>query len=381
MTEAADRDTSQRDKPLAREAVPARDPLQTTEPAAGSDSPEPFDLPTSGPWPTADPFLFCVHHVDAYPRSRGDLTPDASLADRSIGQDFANLDGWNMYHGSDVPGFPAHPHRGFETITYLRSGMVDHSDSLGAKARFGPGDTQWLTAGKGILHSEMFPLLNVDRPNPLELFQIWLNLPAARKMVDPYFSMMWSDSTPVIGPVVHGGANSTVTMIVGAGFEERPAAPPPDSWASSPNSDVAVWHISLGDQGSLTLPGVAESVTRTLYVFSSLNADGSRTGGDVRVDGTSVRSGQGMEIGTSRNVDLQSDSPADVLLLQGAPIGEPVATYGPFVMNTEDEIRQAFLDYRQSEFGGWPFEQPDPAHGEGFRRFARHPDGSLDQPE
>ncbi len=381
MTEAADRDTSQRDIPQARVTPQPRDAPRTTKSAAVSDSPEPFDLPSSGPWPTADPFLFCVHHVDAYPRSRGDLTPDASLANRSIGQDFANIDGWNMYHGSAVPGFPVHPHRGFETITYLRSGVVDHSDSLGAKARFGPGDAQWLTAGKGIQHSEMLPLLKVDQPNPLEFFQIWLNLPAVNKLVDPYFSMMWSGSIPVVGPLVHGGTNSTVTMIVGAGFGKRPGDPPPDSWASSPGSDVAVWHIALGDRGSLTLPDVAESVTRTLYVFSSLNADGSRTGGDVRIDGTPVRPGQGAEMRTSGSVYLQSDSPADVLLLQGAPIGEPIATYGPFVMNTEDEIRQAFLDYRQSEFGGWPFTRPDPSHGEGFRRFARHPDGSLDRPQ
>jgi redox-sensitive bicupin YhaK (pirin superfamily) len=127
---------------------------------------------TSSPWPTIDPFLFCVHHDDTYPAGNGRFGPDASLTGRELGADFAGVDGWRMYHGLEVPGFPQHPHRGFETVTYVRRGLIDHSDSLGAAARFGRGDTQWLTAGRGIVHSEMFPLLDDDAPNPLELFQI-----------------------------------------------------------------------------------------------------------------------------------------------------------------------------------------------------------------
>ena len=101
-----------------------------------------------------------------------------------------------MYHGDVVPGFPQHPHRGFETVTLVRRGLIDHSDSLGARARFGSGDVQWLTAGDGIVHAEMFPLLDAHQPNPLELFQIWLNLPAADKRVPPHFAMLWSGDIP-----------------------------------------------------------------------------------------------------------------------------------------------------------------------------------------
>lgn len=118
------------------------------------------------PWPAVDPFLFCVHHDDAYPAGNEKLGPAASLAGRNLGQDFEQKDGWRMYHGLTVPGFPQHPHRGFETVTIARRGLIDHSDSLGAAARFGRGDVQWLTAGKGIVHCEMFPLLDRSGPNP-----------------------------------------------------------------------------------------------------------------------------------------------------------------------------------------------------------------------
>ena len=122
--------------------------------------------PLGFPWATDDPFLFCVHHDDAYPRGNEAMGPDASLAGRSIGQDFDGKDGWRMYHGDVVPGFPQHPHRGFETVTIVRQGFIDHSDSLGATARFGAGDVQWLTAGRGIVHAEMFPLRDRDGREP-----------------------------------------------------------------------------------------------------------------------------------------------------------------------------------------------------------------------
>ena len=153
-------------------------------------------VPLGFQWPTIDPFLFCVHHDDAYPAGNeaARARPRRSRARARAG--LRRLDGWRMYHGQVVPGFPQHPHRGFETVTYVRKGLIDHSDSLGAAARFGRGDVQWLTAGEGIVHSEMFPLLDADRPNPLELFQIWLNLPAEDKLVEPHFAMLWDGDIP-----------------------------------------------------------------------------------------------------------------------------------------------------------------------------------------
>jgi redox-sensitive bicupin YhaK (pirin superfamily) len=162
------------------------------------------------------PFLFCVHHVDAYPAGDARMGPAASLAGRDLGQDFAGKDGWRMYHGETVPGFPQHPHRGFETVTIVRRGFVDHADSLGAAARYGRGDVQWLTAGRGIVHAEMFPLLAEDAPNPLELFQIWLNLPAADKLVEPHFAMLWDDAVPRVRFHDDDGRETEVTLVAGA---------------------------------------------------------------------------------------------------------------------------------------------------------------------
>src|ERR1700756_4258347 len=185
--------------------------------------------PLGVPWETSDPFLFCMYHNDRYPKGNEQLGPAASLAGRNIGQDFEGKDGWRMYHGSVVPGFPQHPHRGFETVTIMRHGYVDHSDSLGATARFGPGDVQWLTAGKGIVHSEMFPLLNREEPNPLELFQIWLNLPASDKLVEPHFGMLWDNQIPRHTVRSSGGATEII-VVAGQIDGLRAPDPPPHSW-------------------------------------------------------------------------------------------------------------------------------------------------------
>ncbi len=319
------------------------------------------------PWPTIDPFLFCVHHDDAYPAGNDQLGPAASLDGRDLGQDFAGKDGWRMYHGDVVPGFPQHPHRGFETVTLARRGYIDHSDSLGATARFGKGDAQWLTAGRGIVHSEMFPLLDKGAPNPVELFQIWLNLPRADKMAEPHFTMLWADTIPVVRD---GGAE--ITVVAGALGDVRPPAPPPQSWASRADADVAIWTIRLAPGASWTIPAARSTETnRTVYVFR-----GER---GVRFGDRPVALGHVVALEASLPVTVTAgESGAELLLLQGRPIGEPVVQYGPFVMNSQQEIQQAFLDYRRTQFGGWPWPVDGPVHAREAGRFARHVDGRVE---
>ena len=328
--------------------------------------------PLGSRWQTADPFLFCVHHIDHYPRGNDRLGPDAPLGGHDIGQDFDGKDGWRMYHGDVVPGFPQHPHRGFETVTIVRTGYIDHSDSLGATARFGMGDVQWLTAGAGVVHSEMFPLLNRDQPNELELFQIWLNLPAQDKLVAPYFTMLWDQDIPRLEQRDANGRAVTITVMAGALDGLKPLAPPPHSWAARPEADVAIWTIALDAGASWTVPPARDASTvRTLHQFR---------GTALEVGGRVVPGPAAIQVHADQATPIRaSDGPVEILLLQGRPIGEPVAQHGPFVMNTRAELEQAFQDYRRTQFGGWPFPENAPVHPRTRGRFARHADGRVEE--
>jgi quercetin 2,3-dioxygenase len=327
-------------------------------------------------WPTIDPFLFCVHHDDAYPAGNDDLGPDAPLDGREIGSDFAGIDGWRMYHGTVVPGFPGHPHRGFETVTYVRQGLIDHSDSLGAAARFGEGDVQWLTAGRGIVHSEMFPLLDSDAPNPAELFQIWLNLPAEDKMAEPHFSMLWAEDIPRVTVTDDAGRVTTIDVVAGVLDDATPPSPPPSSWAARADTDVAIWAVRMEPGAAWTVPPAAAGTVRVLYGFvgNGFTVSGSDGGG------TAIDPDTGVVVRADEPVVLTAgDAPVEILVLQGRPIGEPVERYGPFVMNDIAGIEAAFADYRETGFGGWPWPTEDPVHGRNVRRFARHADGTVDE--
>jgi hypothetical protein len=323
-------------------------------------------------WKTADPFLFCVHHDDAYPEGNEAMGPLASLHGRNLGNDFAGKEGWRMYHGEVVPGFPQHPHRGFETVTWVRQGLIDHSDSLGATARFGNGDVQWLTAGKGISHSEMFPLIHRDKPNPAELFQIWLNSPKKSKLSDPYFSMQWSHQIPRVVTADKAGRQTVVALAAGHLGDVKALPSPPDSWAASPENDVAIWTIKMAPHAQWTLPKTQKDSNRTLYFFKGVS---------LLADGKEVKVQNAIELQADVDVLLENgDSEAELLLLQGKPIGEPIAQHGPFVMNTPAEIEEAFEDYHRTLFGGWPWKTDDPVHLRTETRFAKHADGRVERP-
>jgi redox-sensitive bicupin YhaK (pirin superfamily) len=271
-----------------------------------------------------------------------------------------------MYHGQRVPGFPAHPHRGFETVTIVTKGLVDHSDSLGAAGRFGFGDVQWMTAGKGVQHCEMFPLLNKDRDNPLELFQIWLNLPKAKKFAAPHFAMLWSDAIPIV-KVDKNGKGTEVRLVAGNIGSVKAPAPAPNSWAADPDHEVAIWTIRMEADAEWKLPLASASVNRSLYFYD---------GASVQIAGKDFSSHQAIDLRADQEVSIKNGTTvSNFLLLQGSPINEPVVQYGPFVMNSQAEIQQAMDEYRKTHFGGWPWPTFEHVHPREKSRFAKYPDG------
>ena len=324
--------------------------------------------PLGFPWQTQDPFLFCAYHKDHYPKGNADLGPQASLAGRNIGQDFDPNQDWRMYHGQTVPGFPAHPHAGFETVTIVTEGLVDHSDSLGSAGRFGNGDVQWMTAGKGVQHAEMFPLLKQEENNPFELFQIWLNLPKASKKVEPHYKMLWAEEIPKVDHQDEAGKHTQITVYAGSLAGKQAPAPNPDSWAADPQNQVALYVIAMEPGATYTLPTLDERVPRSLFYYQ---------GGTVTANGQQVASQNILEVDSREAVTLENGEKASYFLfMQGKPIGEPVATYGPFVANSNGELQQLFAEYQRTEFGGWPWDSHDVVHGPDRGRFALHADGT-----
>jgi redox-sensitive bicupin YhaK (pirin superfamily) len=322
-------------------------------------------------WETTDPFLFCVHHQDAYPIGDGQMGPAASLEGRNIGQDFDPTARWRMYHGHQVPGFPEHPHRGFETVTIVLEGLVDHFDSSGATGRYGHGDVQWMTAGSGLQHSEMFPLVDEDRPNPLELFQIWINLPKASKFVEPYYKMLWSEDIPVIGSQDQDGHSTSMRIIAGDLDGSQAPEPAPDSWARKAENQVGIWLITMDPHAATILPPAGVGAKRSLFFFE---------GSSTKIDGAEIPSYHAAEVQGHQPTPITNGrEPTRILVLQGAPIAEPVAQYGPFVMNTQQEIQQAYDDFRRTRFGGWPWDRRDPVHPASQGRFAQYHDGSVEE--
>jgi quercetin 2,3-dioxygenase len=236
------------------------------------------------------------------------------------------------YRPGEAVGAPDHPHRGFETVTYVLEGEVVHEDSAGHRGTIKPGGVQWMTAGGGIIHSETPSAAVLERGGRAHGFQIWVNLPARLKMTRPRYQELDSEQIPVAST---SDGLADVKLIAGEALGKRAAIDTLtpivyQDWSLRPGADVKV--------------ALDPSHRALVYVFS-----GSARVGD---NGQEVTDGQLAVLGEGEAVRLRGGKEAArLLLLAGAPLGEPVARYGPFVMNSEQELRQAFTDYQSGRMG------------------------------
>ncbi len=234
-------------------------------------------------------------------------------------------------HGpGEAKGAPDHPHRGFETVTYILDGAIEHKDSQGNRGRIDAGDVQWMTAGSGVIHSEM-PSEEIRRDGGrLHGFQLWVNLPRRDKMMKPRYQELRAAGIP---RATSADGKATVTVIAGESLGTRATI--------DTRTPILYLHVRLaaGARFSQTIP-------QTYNAFAFI-VSGEVTFGDRQARENDAvifeRDGDMVVIG--------SEGGAELLLIGGAPLNEPVARYGPFVMNTMGEIRQAMMDYQSGHFG------------------------------
>ncbi|MFO1134688.1 MAG: pirin family protein [Rhodoblastus sp.] len=228
-------------------------------------------------------------------------------------------------------GVGAHPHRGFETVTIVYDGAVAHRDSTGAGGEIGPGDVQWMTAAAGIVHEEFHAPAFARSGGRFEMAQLWVNLPARDKSARPGYQSLLARDIPVVDLPDDAGS---IRVIAGAYAGARGPA--------RTFTPMDVWDVRLKAGGSVRL-SLPEGRTLNLAVFA----------GPVKINGE-VSADKAQFVTLARaggDVLLEAEADAKILLLSGEPIEEPVAAYGPFVMNSDDEIRQAFADFRAGRFG------------------------------
>lgn len=236
---------------------------------------------------------------------------------------FLMLDEFKSDNPDDyIAGFPPHPHRGFCTLTYMLAGAMAHKDSQGNSGEIGAGGLQWMKAARGMIHSEM----PKQEDGLMWGFQLWLNLPAAEKMADPEYADIMGNEVPEVDH-----ASGLVRVLAGSyGDSTGPV--------KAPGRDFLYLDVRFDKAGKLNIES-QQQATRLLYVYD----------GEVRVGGEMVRAGELAELSAEGDLELSSNGIAGLLVLGGKPIGEPIAQYGPFVMNTEEELRQAFTDYQSGK--------------------------------
>lgn len=313
-----------------------------------------------------DPFLFTAHHIDHFPIGNEQMQPVTPPTDDKP---------YRMYYSeTGVPGFPEHPHTGFETITFVESGYVDHFDSLGNSGRYGAGDVQWLSTGNGIEHCEMFPLLHTDKENPFELFQIWFNSSPQEKTEDPAYKMMWREHIPHVIETDAQGVKADIRVVSGEFKSQQALERPKNSWAHAKENKVNIFMIQLDPHAELTIPATTATSNRFCYFYN---------GPTLEIEGEMIPFKHLVELKSDVDIHLKNGAEIGrIMWLEGEPIDAPVAMRGPFVLNSDEELNTAFARYRQTHFGKWPWESTAPVFKRDQPRFTSYNKGEeVEYPE
>ena len=232
-------------------------------------------------------------------------------------------------------GVGEHPHRGFETVTIVYDGEVEHRDSSGASGTVGAGDVQWMTAASGVVHEEFHGRNFAKSGGRFEMVQLWVNLPAKQKMTAPRYQEITREQIPVLSLANDAG---TVRVIAGDFANTQGAA--------KTHSPVNVWDVRLHGNGATATLDIPEGYTAAVAVLEGTVDFG---------DGTKISPGEVALMGkTGTAIALTAKASAKLLVLGGQPLGEPIAGHGPFVMNTRAELVQAFQDYQAGKLGALP---------------------------
>ena len=318
-------------------------------------------------WDTEDPFIFVSHHEDDYPHGNRQMAPPLQeISGRDLGRDYEKRFGFRMYNGKVVPGFPMHAHWGYETVTLAQLGFVDHFDSEKREGRFGNGDIQWVSASSKYMHDEMYPLVDQDGRNPNDITQIMINLPLASKNRGNQVSTVWSGDVPVVT-----GNGAEVKVVCGRFGGHDVRSPNSNSWADG-SRWVRILRMELEPGATLSVDAAPAEANRNVYMVSGDKTD---------VCGTEMA--PYLRATVRPDIDMvmtNGESRAVLWLLEGEPIGEKQASFGPVYLGSTDEVRSAMEDIRRNEYSEWPFDVVDKVHLDDCGRFLRNPDGSEERP-
>lgn len=325
-------------------------------------------------WDTEDPFTFVSHHRDNYPMGNSQQAPPYDMiAWRDLGHDYRKHNGFRMFNGKVVPGFPMHAHWGYETFTLAEEGYVDTFDSEGNQARFGFGDAQWVTASSKYQHNEMYPLVFQDRSNPNNITQIMINLPLEMKGSFNDVNMLWAEDIKHKKSTQDSGENVEVIVYAGSYENLTVNVPNPNSWAANPDNRVKIVQIKMDEGAEYVLKADSPEINRNLYFVSGSDAD---------VGGFEAEAGYRMKLKPDIDIKIKNgDIPSKFWLLDGKPIKQKMSSFGPVILKDDKTVRAAMNDIRKHEFDIWPWNLIDKVHSIEAPRFIKYADGREEYPD